>query len=98
MGYTGIRDREEKLSGIGPGGEKRRWEMDKLTSRTVKFRKLAASQRSMAAGYRRIARHPAYPGQDLICLAKADEMDTMAAKSEAEANLLTDPRRVPGIY
>ena len=79
--------------------------MDKLTRRTVKFRKLAASQRSMAAGYRRtaagyrrIARHPAYPGQDLICLAKADEMDTMAAKSEAEANLLTDPRRVPGIY
>ena len=52
------------------------------------FRILAANQRAMAAVYRRQAAHPIYPGQDLICLSKADEIAALAALSEAKANLL----------
>ena len=56
--------------------------------KAAKLRILAAGQRAKAAGYRRQAAHPAYPGQDLVCLNKADEMDAVAARSEAEADLL----------
>jgi len=58
----------------------------KLQAANLRF--LAANQRSMAAGYRRQAMHPAYPGQDTICLAKADQIAVFAARSEAEADLL----------
>ena len=54
------------------------------------IRLLAARQRTMAAGYRRQAAHPIYPGQDLICLAKADEIAALAALTEAEADLLDE--------
>ena len=56
--------------------------------KAAKLRILAAGQRAMAAGYRRQAAHPVYPGQDLICLSKADEIAALAARSEAEADLL----------
>ena len=56
--------------------------------KAAKLRILAAGQRARAAGYRRQAEHPAYPGQDTICLNKADEMDAFAARSEAEAEIL----------
>ena len=56
--------------------------------KAAKLRVLAANQRTMAAGYRRQAAHPIYPGQDLICLSKADEIAALAARSEAEADLL----------
>ena len=56
--------------------------------KAAKLRILAAGQRARAAGYRRQAAHPAYPGQEMICLNKADEMDAFAARSEAEADLL----------
>ena len=56
--------------------------------KAAKLRILAAGQKAKAAGYRRQAAHPVYPGQDLVCLNKADEMDAFAARSEAEADLL----------
>jgi len=56
--------------------------------KAAKLRILAAGQRARAAGYRRQAAHPAYPGQEIICLNKADEMDAVAARSEAEADLI----------
>jgi len=58
----------------------------KLQAANLRF--LAANQRSMAAGYRRQAAHPAYPGQEMICLDKADAVDAVAARSEAEADLI----------
>jgi len=67
-------------------------EMEKTTAekklKAAKLRILAAGQKAKAAGYRRQAEHPAYPGQDLVCLNKADEMDAVAARSEAEAEIL----------
>ena len=56
--------------------------------KAAKLRILATGQRARAAGYRRQAAHPVYPGQDTICLNKADEMDALVARSEAEADLL----------
>ena len=56
--------------------------------KAANFRILAAGQRARAAGYRRQAAHPVYPGQDTICLDKADEIAALAARSEAEADLL----------
>ena len=56
--------------------------------KAAKLRILAAGQRARAAGYRRQAAHPAYPGQEIICLEKADEIAAVAARSEAEANLI----------
>ena len=56
--------------------------------KAAKLRILAAGQRARAAGYRRQAAHPAYPGQEIICLDKADEIAALAARSEAEADLL----------
>jgi len=56
--------------------------------KAAKLRILAAGQRARAAGYRRQAAHPAYPGQEMICLNKADEIAALAARSEAEADLL----------
>ena len=56
--------------------------------KAARLRVLAASQRTMAAGYRRQAAHPVYPGQDTICLDKADQVAALAARSEAEAEIL----------
>ena len=73
-----------------PGREIRRKKMIKAEKklRAAKLRILAAGQRARAAGYRRQAAHPVYPGQDLICLDKADEIAAVAARSEAEAEIL----------
>ena len=60
----------------------------KLKAANLRF--LAANQRAMAAGYRRQAMHPIYPGQDLICLDKADAVDALAALTEAKADLFED--------
>ena len=66
--------------------------MEKTTAevkvKAAKLRILAAGQKARAAGYRRQAMHPVYPGQDTICLDKADQVAALAARSEAEANLL----------
>ena len=66
--------------------------MEKTTAeaklKAAKLRVLAANQRAMAAGYRRQAMHPIYPGQEMICLDKADVVDALATRTEAEANLL----------
>ena len=66
--------------------------MEKTTAekklKAAKLRILAAGQRARAAGYRRQAAHPAYPGQEMICLNKADEIAALAARSEAEADLI----------
>ena len=56
--------------------------------KAAKLRILATGQRARAAGYRRQAAHPVYPGQDTICLDKADQITALAARSEAEADLL----------
>jgi len=60
----------------------------KLQAANLRF--LAANQRAMAAGYRRQALHPAYPGQEMICLDKADAVDALAALTEAKADLFED--------
>ena len=66
--------------------------MEKTTAekklQAANLRLLAANQRSMAAGYRRQAEHPVYPGQDTICLDKADAVDALAVRTNAEADLL----------
>ena len=49
---------------------------------------LACSQRDMAASYNRQASHPAYPGQEIICASKASMVETLASKTEAEAELI----------
>ena len=56
--------------------------------KAAKLRILAAGQRARAAGYRRQAMHPAYPGQEMICLDKADAVDALAVRTNAEADLL----------
>ena len=53
-----------------------------------RLRVLAANQRIGANAYRRQAEHPIYPGQEEICLGKADVQDAIAARTEAEANLV----------
>ena len=58
----------------------------KLQATNLRF--LAANQRTMATGYRRQAMHPIYPGQDLICMGKADAVDALATWTETEADLL----------
>lgn len=54
----------------------------------AKLRTLAASQRTMASGYERQATHPAYSGQDIICLGKADQVRALAVENEAKADLI----------
>ena len=67
-------------------------EMEKKTAeervKAAKLKILATGQRARAAGYRRQAMHPAYPGQEIICLNKADEMDALAVRTNAEADLI----------
>jgi len=67
--------------------------MDKLTQaearlKAAELRVLAASQRANAAAHVRQASHPIYPGQDVICLEKAAQIKALAARSEAQANLI----------
>ena len=66
--------------------------MEKTTAekrvKAARLRVLAANQQTMAAGYRRQAAHPVYPGQDTICLDKADQIAALAAREEAEAAIL----------
>jgi len=52
------------------------------------LRVLAAGQRVNAEAHRRQATHPIYPGQDIICIGKADQIDAFAARSEAQADLI----------
>ena len=56
--------------------------------KAAKLRILAAGQRARAKSYRRQAVHPVYPGQDTICLDKADQIAALAAREEAEAAIL----------
>ena len=56
--------------------------------KAAKLRILATGQRARAAGYRRQAMHPIYPGQDLICMGEADAVDALATWTETEADLL----------
>lgn len=49
---------------------------------------LACAQRDMATAYNRQASHPAYPGQEVICIGKASMAETVANRTEAEAELI----------
>ncbi len=49
---------------------------------------LACSQRDNAAAARRQAEHPAYPGQEMICIGKAEQIEAFAARTMAEADLI----------
>lgn len=49
---------------------------------------LACSQRDMAFASRRQALHPAYEGQEFICIDKVDMADSFAHRTEAEAELI----------
>jgi len=67
--------------------------MDKLEQaqaalKAANLRVLAAGQRANAEAHRRQASHPIYPGQEMICLGKADQIDTFAARSKAQAALI----------
>lgn len=56
--------------------------------KAAKKRILACSQRDSAASANRQATHPAYPGQDIICMGKAKMAESLAAKTDAEADLI----------
>jgi len=85
---------EDQPSRDWPGREigRKKMKMEKTRAearvKAAKLRILAAEQRAMAAGYRRQAAHPVYPGQDTICLDKADQIAALAAREEAEAAIL----------
>lgn len=48
----------------------------------------AVSQRDYAAAYMRQASHPAYDGQEIVCINKAEMCNALAAKTDAQADLL----------
>jgi len=54
----------------------------------IEKRVLAANQRSMAAAYQRQSEHPIYPGQELICLDKANQVLNLAVQNDATADLI----------
>jgi hypothetical protein len=51
-------------------------------------RVFAAHQREGAAAYYRQASHPIYAGQEIICSNKGAIVEALAAKTEAEADLI----------
>lgn len=51
-------------------------------------RVFAAHQRDSASAYYRQASHPIYAGQDIICSNKGAIVEALAAKTEAEADLI----------
>ncbi len=56
--------------------------------RAANLRILAAGQRANAAAHMRQSLHPIYPGQDMVCINKAAQIEAFAAKSEAQADLI----------
>lgn len=55
----------------------------------VRLRNLARWQREdYAAGLRRQAMHPVYPGQTDVCMRKASQLDGLADANEAAADLI----------
>ena len=62
-------------------------EIAKKKVEAANLRVLAASQRMLAAAHRQQATRPIYPGQETICLGKANQVAAFAARSEARAEL-----------
>ncbi len=56
--------------------------------KAANLRILAAGQRANAAAHMRQAGHPIYPGQDMVCISKAAQIEAFAARSEAQADLI----------
>jgi hypothetical protein len=54
----------------------------------ARLRVKAAHQLDMASGYERQAANPAYAGQDMVCLGKANVVRSLAAQTLAEADLV----------
>ena len=55
----------------------------------VKLRNLATWQRGeYAQSHIRQARHPIYPGQTDVCMAKAAQAERLASENEAKADLM----------
>ena len=54
----------------------------------TKLRSRAAHQMEQAAAYRRQAQKHVYPGQEDVCIGKADTVQAMAAENRAKADLL----------
>lgn len=63
-------------------------EQAKANLKAAKLRVKAAHQREHAASYLRQSEHPAYPGQEAICMGKAGTVEALAAQTEAEADLI----------
>lgn len=63
-------------------------EQAEVRVKAANLRILAASQRDYAAGHYRQANHPIYPGQETICIGKAERIEAVASRTEAEADLL----------
>ena len=55
----------------------------------VKLRNLATWQRGeYARGHYRQAEHPLYPGQEMVCIGKAEQAERLASENEAKADLM----------
>jgi hypothetical protein len=67
--------------------------MDRIAQAKAKLaaaelRVKAAGQRQQVEAYYRQAANPAYPGQEVICLSKAAQVEAIAMRTEAEADLI----------
>lgn len=55
----------------------------------VRLRNLASWQRGeYARSYRRQVEHPIYPGQEMICIGKAEQAERFADANDAQADVL----------
>jgi len=66
----------------------KRIERAKVKVAAAEKRVFAAQQREMSAAYFRQAEHPIYAGQEIICANKGAVVEALAAKTEAEADLM----------
>jgi hypothetical protein len=63
-------------------------QMAEARLKAAQLRVLAASQRSMASSYLAQAARPSYDGQSEICATKSAEVQSLAERTEAEADLI----------
>ena len=64
-------------------------EMAKKKQEIARLRNLASWQYiELATGFRRQAEKPAYPGQDIICLEKASQVERLSRENDAKADVL----------
>ena len=63
--------------------------MAQARAEIVRLRNLAGWQRgSYARSHYRQAEHPAYAGQDMVCISKAQQAERFAAGNDAQADII----------